>query len=68
MYARFIDGESYRIDVLDGVKYICGNFIINYIVSGGYEDRIVSDSFSVDDNELKKILKITQPLKFKQIQ
>lgn len=69
MYARFIDGETYEIEVFeDNRKYIYGNFLINYIISGVYEDRATSQGFPMSDIEIKKILKITQPLKFKQIQ
>ncbi len=69
MYARFIDGETYEIEVFeDNRKYIYGNFLINYIISGVYEDRADTRGFPMSDIEIKKILKITQPLKFKQIQ
>jgi hypothetical protein len=68
MYARFIDGETYEIEVFeDNRKYIYGNFLINYIISGVYEDRATSQGFPINDIEIKKILKITQSLKFKQI-
>ena len=69
MYARFIDGETYEIEVFeDNRKYIYGNFLINYVISGVYEDRATPQGFPMSDIEIKKILKITQPLKFKQIQ
>jgi len=78
MYARFIDGETYEIEVFednrkieDNRKYIymvTGNFLINYIVSPVYEDRATPQGFPIDEADLKKILKLVQPLKFKQIQ
>jgi len=68
MYAYFIDGETYQIEVLDDKKFVYGNFIINYVISGVYEDRIVPEGFPIDEADLKKILKLVQPLKFKQIQ
>jgi hypothetical protein len=67
MYASFVDGEIYKIEVLDGKKYICGNFVINYITSGTYQDRTVSEGFPVTDKELRMISKIVQPLEFKKI-
>jgi hypothetical protein len=67
MYAYFIHGETYEIEVLDGKKFIYGNFTINYIVSGVYEDRVTAEGFPIDEVDLKKILKLVQPLKFKQI-
>jgi len=69
IYACFIDGETYEIEVFeDNRKYIYGNFLINYIISGVYEDRATPQGFPMSDIEIKKILKITKPLKFKQIQ
>ena len=69
MYARFIDGETYEIEVFeDNRKYIYGNFLINYVISGVYEDRATPQGFPMSDIEIKKMLKIIQPLKFKQIQ
>lgn len=68
MYARFIDGETYEIEVFeDNRKYIYGNFLINYVVSGVYEDRATPQGFPISDMEIKKMLKIIQPLKFEQI-
>lgn len=70
MYAYFVDGETYQIEVLAGKKFVYGNFIINYNIGfgGGYEHRIVPEGFPIDDKQLKRILNLTQPLKFKQIQ
>lgn len=69
MYARFIDGETYRIEVFeDNSKYVYGNFLINHIINGGYEDRIVPQGFPISYIEINKILKLAKPLKFKQIQ
>ena len=68
MYARFIDGETYEIEVFeDNRKCIYGNFLINYIVSGVYEDRATPQGFPMSDIEIKKILKIIQQVEFKQI-
>jgi hypothetical protein len=68
MYAYFIDGETYEIEVFeDNRKYIYGNFLINYIVSGVYEDRATPQGFPMSDIEIKKILKIIQQVEFKQI-
>jgi hypothetical protein len=68
MYARFIDGETYEIEVFeDNRKYIYGNFLINYIISGVYEDRATPQGFPMSDIEIKKILKIIQQVEFKQI-
>ncbi len=67
--AYFVDGETYEIKVFeDNSKYIYGNFLINYVISGVYENRVTPHGFPMSDIEIKKILKITQPLKFKQIQ
>jgi hypothetical protein len=69
MAARFIDGETYEIEVFeDNRKYIYGNFLINYIVSGKNVELATPQGFPMSDIEIKKILKLTQPLKFKQIQ
>lgn len=68
MYAYFVDGETYEIEVFeDNRKYIYGNFIINYVVSGVYEDRVVSQAFPMSDIEIKKILKVVRPVVFKEI-
>lgn len=68
MSAYFIDGETYEIEVFeDNRKYIYGNFLINYVISGVYEDRATPQGFPMSDIEIKKILKITQPLKFKKV-
>ena len=67
-YAYFVDGETYEIEVFeDNRKYIYGNFIINYVISGVYEDRVVSQAFPIMDIEIKKILKIVRPVVFKEI-
>ena len=71
MYAYFIDGETYQIEVLSNNKIVIyGNFIINYknYIVSGHEGQIVYEGFSVDEVDLKKILKLVRPLKFKQIQ
>lgn len=71
MYAHFIDGETYEIIEVDGEKFIYGNFIksfiVNYNTSPRYEDRVIGQGFPVMDVEIRRILKITRPLKFKQI-
>ena len=68
VYAYFVDGETYQIEVFeDNRKYIYGNFIINYVISGVYGDRVVSQAFPIMDIEIKKILKIVRPVVFKEI-
>ena len=68
MSAYFIDCETYEIEVFeDNRKYIYGNFLINYIISGVYEDRATPQGFPMSDIEIKKILKIIQQVEFKQI-
>ncbi len=68
MYSYFIDGETYEIKVIDGKKYICGNFLMSYVISSGdYQNRVMSQGFRISDSTSIKILKIVQQVEFKQI-
>jgi len=68
MYSYFIDGETYEIKVIDGKKYICGNFLMSYVISSGdYQNRVMPQGFRISDSTSIKILKIVQQVEFKQI-
>ena len=69
VYAYFIDGETYQIEVFsDGNKYISGNFSIDYIRLGlNVNGVVLKQAFRVSDTELKKIMSIAKPLKFKKV-
>lgn len=67
VYGNFVDGETYEIKVIDGKKYICGNFLMSYVLSGEYQNRVMPQGFRIDDTTSIKILKIIQQVEFKQI-
>lgn len=62
-WAFFIDGETYEVGLINGQHYIEGNFTFDWV----YKDRTGNQSFPIENQDLKKILRIVEPLKFKQI-
>ena len=62
-WASFIDGETYEAGLIEGQHYIKGNFIFNWV----YQDQLGLEHFPIEKSNLKKMLKIIEPLKFKQI-
>lgn len=68
---KFIDGETYTIKNLGLVKLLQGNFLVNMCTlgNGGWEyiDVIREQGIAIEDRDIKKIMSITKPLKFKQI-
>ena len=72
---KFIDGETYVIRKIDPSiskgSVLHGNFYINKcLLENGrwvYRDVIKELGLRLENHEVKKIMAITQPLKFKQI-
>jgi hypothetical protein len=67
LHCRFIDGETYVIGKINGRPPIQGNFLINIIRDSVYIDIPVNQTLLLDPTPLKKILKIIEPIAFKNI-
>ncbi len=70
---KFIDGETYAIENLGLVNILSGNFLVNMCVltetrGWVYSDIIREQGIAIEDRDVKKIMSIAKPLKFKQMQ